>query len=220
MSGVYTPRHSLRSSALCRKFLTRILALLRSDSNSKWLTINHEFLKDVRWFHLHAKASIGVNLYFTQLPHLVIECDSSLTGAGGNSSCLCYTWRYTDQHRAKYQAIHQMEAINILVAYRTLAQHHHSEPTSVLILTDNISSSAALMTGRTKDPILGALYSKAQPCSIITFVYLLQLILVYFSAMPCLYELVTSFHPLWTLGVVLTPLELMTCRYLKKKNLL
>lgn len=49
-----------------------------------------------------------------------------------------------------------MEAVNILVAYRTLAHHDSHRPTSVLILTDNISSSAALMTGRTKDSVLGA----------------------------------------------------------------
>lgn len=49
-----------------------------------------------------------------------------------------------------------MEAINILVSYRTLAHLETDNPISVLILTDNMSSSTALMTGRTRDVTLGA----------------------------------------------------------------
>lgn len=139
-----------------RKFLTRILATLRADYHKKWLTINQDFLKDVKWFYLYSKSSNGISLYSTNLPQVVIECDSSLQGAGGNSHKYCYTWTYTDAHKIRFPAIHQMEAVNILVAYRTLAHQHTDDPTSVLILTDNSSSSTALMTGRTKDPILGA----------------------------------------------------------------
>lgn len=139
-----------------RKFLARILAALRSDYHKKWLTINQDFIKDVMWFYFYVKPSNGVSLYSTTLPQLTIECDSSLQGTGGNSKTSCYTWTYTKQHKARFTAIHQMEALNILVAYRTLAHQDSSDPTSVLILTDNISSSAALTTGRTKDPALGA----------------------------------------------------------------
>lgn len=139
-----------------RKFLTRILAALRSDYHKKWLTINDDFIKDVRWFYFYAKSSNGVSLYSTNQPQVVIECDSSLQGAGGNSGTCCYTWNYTPQHKTRFPAIHQMEAVNILVAYRTLAHYDTSAPLNVLILTDNSSSSAALMTGRTKDPVLSA----------------------------------------------------------------
>lgn len=139
-----------------RKFITRILAALRDHHNKKWLTVNQDFLRDVKWFYNYAKSSNGISLYFTDQPEIIIECDSSLQGAGGNSPSHCYTWTYTKQHKTRFPAIHQMEAVNILVAYRTLAHVHNQRPTSVLIFTDNISSSAALMTGRTKDPILGA----------------------------------------------------------------
>lgn len=139
-----------------RKFLTRILAALRADYHKKWLTIDQDFLKDVKWFHTYARSANGVSLYSTNHPEITIECDSSLQGAGGNSSSHCYTWVYTDSHKARFKAIHQMEAVNILVSYRTLAHLNSTAPTSVLILTDNISSSAALMTGRTRDSVLGA----------------------------------------------------------------
>lgn len=139
-----------------RKFLARILAHLRADYHNMWLTINQDFLKDVKWFHSYARTSNGISLYAAPLPKLVIECDSSLQGAGAHSHQFCYTWSYTDQHKNRFSAIHQMEAVNILVSYRTLAHHDSKHPTSVLILTDNISSSAALTTGRTRDPVLGA----------------------------------------------------------------
>lgn len=139
-----------------RKFLTRILGALRGDPAKKWITVDSEFLKDVKWFHLYADAANGISLYSSNFPELVIECDSSLAGAGGNTDKFCYTWRYNVQHMERFPVIHQMEAVNILVAYRTLAHVHNQDPIRVLILTDNISSSAALMTGRTKDVVLGA----------------------------------------------------------------
>lgn len=52
--------------------------------------------------------------------------------------------------------IHQLEAINTLVAYRTLAHKDISTPVWALILPDNMFSSQALMSGRTKDKVLVA----------------------------------------------------------------
>lgn len=49
-----------------------------------------------------------------------------------------------------------MEAINILVANRTLAHIDSDEPASIVILTDNSSSSFAPMSGRTRDPVLAS----------------------------------------------------------------
>lgn len=118
--------------------------------------IDDSFIKDVRWFFLYAKTSNGISLYSSDVPQLIIECDSSLQGAGGNSHKYCYTWRYNQYHTERFPAIHQMEAVNILVAHRTLAHQDSSNPLRVLILTDNIASSSALMTGRTRDPVLGA----------------------------------------------------------------
>lgn len=139
-----------------RKFLTRILGALRADATRKWLTVDDEFLKDVRWFYLYAEAANGISLYSPSIPQLTIECDSSLLGAGGNTDAFCYTWQYTKHHTERFPVIHQMEAVNILVAYRTLAHCQTPSPLRVLILTDNISSSAALMTGRSKDTVLAA----------------------------------------------------------------
>lgn len=139
-----------------RKFLSRILSTLRSFGDKKWITINEEFLKDVRWFHLHAQQSNGISLYAPQLPTKVIECDSCLHGGGGNTDKWCCTWMYTDGYKERYPIIHQMEAINLLVAYRTLGHVDNDDPANILIQTDNSSSSFALMSGRTRDSVLAS----------------------------------------------------------------
>lgn len=139
-----------------RKFLSRILSTLRDMGNRKWTTLNADFIKDVRWFFLYARSSNGITLYTPSFPQVVVECDSSLEGGGGNTQGYCYTWPYTTAYKEAFPVIHQMEAVNILVAYRTLAHRLSSDPRSVLILTDNMASSHALVSGRTKDSVLGA----------------------------------------------------------------
>lgn len=137
-----------------RKFLTRILSTLKAMEARTWRTIDSEFKKDVRWFQLYARAGNGINLYTPSLPAIWIECDSSLTGGGGNTSTHVYSWTYTDNHVQTFKAIHQLEAVNILIAYRTLAHATSHQPAAVTIYTDNMSSSFALMPGRTRDKIL------------------------------------------------------------------
>lgn len=139
-----------------RKFLARMLGTLRALGDRKWTTIDDEFIKDVKWFHQYATSSNGVTLYTPTLPTVIIECDASLEGAGGNTSTHCYTWKYSPKYKEQFQVIHQMEAINTLVAYRTLAHCNNKGPIRALILTDNMSSSQALMSGRTKDKVLAS----------------------------------------------------------------
>lgn len=139
-----------------RKFLARILAALRAMENRNWTTIDDEFKKDVRWFQLYARTGNGINLYTPSLPALWIECDSSLLGGGGNTTTHAYSWVYKENHTETFKAIHQLEAVNILIAYRTLAHLTSKEPTAVTIYTDNMSSSCALMTGHTRDTVLAS----------------------------------------------------------------
>lgn len=139
-----------------RKFLSRMLGTLRAFKEKKWTTIDQEFVKDIKWFYYYASSSNGITLYSPRLPTVVIECDASLEGAGGNTTDHCYTWRYTTEYKQQFPVIHQMEAINTLVAYRTLAHLTATGPIRALILTDNMSSSQALMSGRTKDMVLAA----------------------------------------------------------------
>lgn len=139
-----------------RKFLARMLSTLRAFGEKKWTTIDDEFIKDVRWFYYFAVSFNGITLYSPSLQTVVIECDACLEGAGGNTDSHCYAWKYTSSYKELYPVIHKLEAINTLVAYRTLAHIISPGPVRALILTDNITSSQALMSGKTRDSILAA----------------------------------------------------------------
>lgn len=140
-----------------RKFTSRMLAALRAMQTKNWTTIGPAFKADVAWFHHYAAQANGISIFNPDIDYTVqIECDACLTGGGGNTDKHFYSWVFTPEFAKKYTAIHQIEAINIVVAFRTLCPQTHLQGKGVLIFTDNISSSYALSTGVTKDPVLAA----------------------------------------------------------------
>lgn len=124
--------------------------------SKNWTWIDQDFRRDIEWFQRYGAASNGVHLYTIDRPSVVIECDSSTTGAGGNSGLYCYSWQYAEEHIKRFPLIHQLEAVNVVVAFRTLAHVHNIKAARVTIFTDNSASSYALQTGKTKDPILAS----------------------------------------------------------------
>lgn len=140
-----------------RKFVARILSTLRYmvAAQKIWTSITPNFRADVAWFKNYAELANGIALITPSLSEFAIECDSSLTGGGGNSITGYYAWEYSSDHIQKYPHIHHLEAINIIVAYRTLCPPA-SQGTRIVIITDNMASSLALSTGRTKDSTLAS----------------------------------------------------------------
>lgn len=140
-----------------RKFTTRMLAVLRAMNNKNWTTIGADFKADVSWFRQYATQANGVSLFTPEVTYSVqIECDACLEGAGGNSNQHYYQWTFTKDFLDRYKVIHQIEAINIVVALRTLCPAGPPRGQGIIIFTDNMSSSIALTTGSTKDQVLGA----------------------------------------------------------------
>lgn len=139
-----------------RKFVSRILQTLRSMGSKNWMWINDEFRRDIEWFQKYAAASNGVHLYAITRPAIIIECDSSTIGAGGSSGRFCYRWKYSSSHIRNFPVIHQLEAVNVVVAFKTLASLHDIKAAKVTIFTDNSASSYALQTGKTKDSVLAS----------------------------------------------------------------
>lgn len=139
-----------------RRFMSRVLAALRAMGDRDWTTLSDDFRLDVKWFITFAKLSNGVSLFNPAKTQAEIECDSSLTGGGGVAGTWCYTWQYSTAHMNKFKNIHDLEAINTVVAFRTLAPKLAPPGSHVIIQTDNSSSAYALETGRTKDLTLAA----------------------------------------------------------------
>lgn len=139
-----------------RKFTSRILATLRAMGDRQWTTLSDEFKADLLWFTSYAERANGIFLINPCRPQFDIECDASLQGAGGNSDTHYYQWDFTEAHKKNYTAIHHLEAINVLVAIRTLGPSRTSRPSNIVVWTDNSASAWALQTGRTKDSVLAA----------------------------------------------------------------
>lgn len=139
-----------------RRFLSRILATLSGMVDGKWITLSTSFKLDVVWFARFARQANGVFYYQPDRPHIEIECDSSLYGGGGVALQYCYSWVYPIHHTDKYHLIHHLEALNLLVAYRTLANKIYRQGAAIIIATDNEGSSFALQTGGTKDPVFAS----------------------------------------------------------------
>lgn len=139
-----------------RKFVARMLDTLRSMGDRNWTSIDREFCKDIEWFQQYGAISNGIHMYKVERQSIVIECDSSKTGAGGNSGQFCYSWKYDKAHVEKFSAIHQLEAVNVVVAFRTLAHLHNIRSAQVTIMTDKAAASYALETGKTKDAVLAS----------------------------------------------------------------
>lgn len=139
-----------------RKFVSRIIDTLRSMGNHNWTNVTEEFLLDIKWFLAYARAANGIHIYHLDRPQIELECDSSKEGGGGHSRHLCYAWKYSSQHKTLYDAIHQLEAINVVLAYKTLAPHLNIPGAHVTIFTDNSASSFAIQSGKTKDKVLAS----------------------------------------------------------------
>lgn len=139
-----------------RKFMARLLAAIRNMGEKNWTTISNDCTLDIKWFYLYAKSSNGVAIYDTIKPLREIECDSSLLGGGGNSSSACYSWKYDQAHTDRFASIHQLEAVNLIVAVKTLIPHIAPLGAKIIVWTDNSASAFALESGRTRDPVLAA----------------------------------------------------------------
>ena len=136
-----------------RPFMGRILATLREANHAPSATISSDFKRDVKWFVEFARLTNRRLLIEPKCPVMTIECDACLSGAGGFSESHFYKLAFPPQIASLH--ISQLEAINVVVAIKTLVSPEISH-TRVLVKTDNMGAKFALSTGKTRDPVLAA----------------------------------------------------------------
>ena len=137
-----------------RKFMARILATLRSAPLSGSIMIGDQLRKDINWFIQYARHCNGRILLLPTLPTFDIQCDACLEGGGGFSPVSYYSARYPPG-LADQRHISQIEALNIVVAVKSLVPHD-MRCFEIVITTDNSAAMHTLNTGKTRDPILAA----------------------------------------------------------------
>ena len=77
---------------------------------------------------------------------------SILKGCGGFSDTLYYALPFPQAY-ANQHNISQLEAVNAVIAVKTLTPLHYANG-RILVKTDNMGSVYALSTGKTRDPVL------------------------------------------------------------------
>ena len=107
-----------------RGFMSRLCGLrgLRGLCGPGPSVVDAEICKDVRWFRDYVERANSVYLLPPPIRReWVIECDSCLTGGGGVfSKERCFAEEYNPDFIQAYPLIHELEALNLVVALRTL----------------------------------------------------------------------------------------------------
>ena len=108
---------------------------------------------DVGWFRCLGRKGNMIHLLSSPVgPIWVIECDSCLTGSGAFTTSCCFTGVYSPAFMVAFPALHELEAINLLIAVRHLVLTN-SVGIVMLVNTENAASAAALSSGRAVDPM-------------------------------------------------------------------
>ena len=137
-----------------RKFMSRILAALRSAPQSGSILIGDPLRRDVHWFSMYTAMCNGRLMLTRDLPTFEIQCDACLEGGGGFSATHFYSLRFP-QGMVENLHISQIEAMNIIIAVKTLLPRD-LRSAEIVITTDNSAAMHTLNTGKTRDPILAA----------------------------------------------------------------
>lgn len=130
-----------------RKFMSRILYQLRATPAFTKKPIQDEMYADIRWFGDCARALKGRVLVAPKLDTIQIECDACMTGGGGFSATHFYDFTFPREWADRHH-ISRLEALNIIVAVRTLAPVR-GEPYRIRVNTDNSASAyVCLVVGK------------------------------------------------------------------------
>ena len=101
-----------------RRFLARVLALLRRTRYVNPIPISEDTRKDLNWFRRYAEKSNGVHLIPTERPYWKIECDSCLQMGGAWSEAEYYRVPYPKPYLGMHITL--LEALNVVIAMKHL----------------------------------------------------------------------------------------------------
>lgn len=142
--------HVAKCVAPGRLFVSRLLDALRGMK--KYININSDMRKDMRWFIEFASQWNGVgvipNTSFTK----VITVDACLTGLGGADEHRAYAGQVTPSHDGVENIAH-LEAANVVVALHSLVAEEDNG-SHIHIYCDNQAVVSVLTTGKGRDKVI------------------------------------------------------------------
>ena len=135
-------------------FMSRLLAGLHGLCRPCPAKVDPEICKDVQWFRAYAEPGNGVHLLPPPVRReWVIKCDSCLTGGGAFSKEHCYAEEYSLDFIRVYPLIHELKALNLVVAVRTL-RPGVSTGLNLIVNKNNAAFAHTLEMGQATDATL------------------------------------------------------------------
>ena len=133
-----------------RYFLNRMLAILRNNTENRYITLDTSFSQDLNWFHQFLKHFNGITYFDNRKVQGEIHLDASLTGFGA-----CYdNMVYALPLPASFTQFHitQLEMLNVIVALKVWANVWQDK--KITLYCDNMAVVEVVTTGKTRDPFL------------------------------------------------------------------
>lgn len=149
-------QHVAKCVKPARVFMNRILAAIRAAPYRGRHPFPLEVLSDLEWFLRFAASFNRIVLLPKSKPaDWLIECDSTLKGAGAFSPTSFYAQQYPPEITDKLSFINQLEALNLVHALLNLLP---PDPRNynVIVNTDNLVSQQIFASGSGRDPVLCA----------------------------------------------------------------
>ena len=149
-------KHLAKCVIPASRFFARILEALRAAPYFGKKLLPAPFFQDVSWFLTFAQHSNGIVLIPVPLktPWL-LECDSSLTGAGAFSPTHYYMEEYSEGYLTQVSNIVHLEALNVIQALKALLPPS-PQNFSIVVSTDNLATQQVLSSGTGRDRYLTA----------------------------------------------------------------
>ena len=146
--------HASKLSPPARRFLNRLLALLRQMGNRSSIALSKGAIDDLHWF---LEFLVGYNcsaiIRSFKIEELVVEVDDCLVGGGRISSGLGYFfYSFPDSIASLKLHISALESFNVLVGLRVFA--NFLEGKTIKLFCDNEATVSALNSGTTRDKFM------------------------------------------------------------------
>lgn len=146
--------HFAQVVVCARLFVSRILEAMRGVAQEEQVPISDGIRADMRWM-----SKFLTNINFRSMmtsppPSHTVWADSSMEAGGGHDDTHYYVISYTKKMSNRHH-ISQLEALNCLVALKTLSADY-PEDSHILVVCDNQASIMSFNGFRARDPVISA----------------------------------------------------------------
>ena len=139
-----------------RVFINRLLAILRSFGDEKYVMVSPDFYKDIVWWSTFMTQYNGVSFIPPvewTAPDVVFTTDSTLTGCGGLTDNEYFHTPFPPFILEGGYSINALEILAVTVSVGLWGRHYAGQ--KILIYCDNKQAVLAINSGKTREALVG-----------------------------------------------------------------